>query len=110
MQLNDPDPERWFLLYASAAIVAALSALGRTRPRLAYVLALIALAWAAAIAPELWPRWSVRDLGAQMSDAHPEIEYGREFLGLLIVAAYCLAAGHFGRRAPAALAKAQLSA
>lgn len=110
MQLNDPDPERWFLMYASAAVVAGLCALGKGVPRLALLVALVALVWAAAIAPELWSGWSVRDLGAKMSAAHPEVEYGREFIGLLIVAAYCLLAKRFGSRAPAAVAKTQVSA
>jgi hypothetical protein len=109
MQLNDPDPERWFLMYASVAILAALCALGRAVPRLALVLALVALAWAAAIAPELWHHWTVRDLGAQMSAARPEVEYGREFVGLLILAAYCLAATRFVSRAPASVPKGPVS-
>ena len=105
MQLNDPDPERWFLLYASVSILAGLAALGRATPRLALLLAVVALSWAAAIAPELWQHWSVGDLGAKMSAARPEVEYGREFVGLLIVAAYCLAAKRFVPRAPAPVAK-----
>jgi len=98
MQLNDPDPERWFLMYASVALLAGLSAAGRPMLRPALVLALVALGWAAAILPELWQHWTVRDLGAHMSAARPEVEYGREFVGLLILAAYCLATAAVGRR------------
>lgn len=97
MQLNDPDPTRWFLFYASVAGLAAMSAAGRPAPRVALVLSWLALAWAAAIVPELWTHWSVRDLGAQMSASRPEVEYGREFVGLLILAAYCAAAAYFTR-------------
>lgn len=98
MQLNDPDPTRWFLIYASVAALAGLNAAGRPAPRLALVLSWVALAWAAAIVPELWARWSVRDLGAQMSASRPEVEFGREFVGLLILAAYCAAAAYLTRR------------
>jgi hypothetical protein len=110
MQLNDPDPERWFLMYASVAVLAGLSAMGRAAPRLALALALLALGWAAAIAPELWHHWTVRDLGAQMSAARPEVEFGREFVGLLILAAYCLAATRFVSRAPASAPKRPVNA
>jgi hypothetical protein len=110
MQLNDPDPERWFLMYASVSILAGLSVLGRAVPRLALFLALVALGWAAAIAPELWQHWTVRDLGAQMSAARPEVEYGREFVGLLILAAYCLAARRLVSRAPASAPKGPVRA
>ena len=109
MQLNDPDPERWFLLYASASVAAGLVMLGKATPRLALALALVALAWAAAIAPELWPRWTWQDLGAQMSPERPEIEYGREFLGLLIVAAYSLVVARLFWRARAAIATSSVS-
>jgi hypothetical protein len=105
MQLNDPDPTRWFLMYASVAGLAILSATGRWAPRLALVLALVALAWASAIVPELWSHWGVRDLGAEMSASRPEVEFGREFVGLLILAAYCAAAAYFAPRvSPAAAA------
>jgi hypothetical protein len=92
MQLNDPDPARWFALYISVAPLAALSAAARPFPRMARLLGVVALVWAAAIAPELLDGWRVQDLGATMSAAHPKVEYGREFVGLLILAAYCFAA------------------
>ncbi len=91
MQLNDPDPARWFALYGGAALVAAAGALAKPLLLPSRALGVIALIWAAAIAPELWGRWNVGDLGAKMSRARPEVEYGREFCGLLIVAAYCFA-------------------
>ena len=95
LQLNDPDPIGWFAIYVAGSVVALLSALARPRRELAGLLALIALAWAALIVPELWHTWTPSDLGATMSAARPEIEYGREFVGLLILASYCvLAAFH----------------
>jgi Ca2+/Na+ antiporter len=90
MQLNDPDPERWFALYGGAALVALCSALARPLPRAAALLAVIALAWGAAIVPELIGHWRPSDLGASMSAARPEVEYGRELGGLLILAVYCV--------------------
>jgi Transmembrane family 220, helix len=110
MQLNAPDPTRWFLMYASGALMAVLSAVRRATPQLALGLAFVALAWTAAIVPELWPHWTVADLGAQMSVARPEVEYGREFVGLLILAAYCLASTRLAAKPPAAVAVATVRA
>ena len=98
MQLNDPDPERWTALYAGAALVALCSALARPLPRAAALLALIALAWGAAIVPELIGHWRPADLGARMSPARPEVEYGRELGGLLILASYCAVTALLTRR------------
>jgi hypothetical protein len=97
VQLNDPDPERWIALYGSAALLALTSALGRPWPRAAGLLCVVALAWAAAIVPELLGHWQITDLGVQMSSARPEVEYGRELGGLLIVASYCVATGLLAR-------------
>lgn len=92
VQGNDPDPARWIAMYLSLAIVATLGVLGRPAPRLALLLAVVALAWAAAIVPELIGRWRPSDLGASMTTARPEVEYGRELGGLLIIAVYALVA------------------
>jgi hypothetical protein len=97
MQLNDPDPARWFLLYAAVALLALCSALDRPLKWVARTLGVVALVWAAAIAPELLDGWSVGDLGGTMSAARPEVEYGREFVGLLILATYCFAAARVNR-------------
>jgi len=90
MQLNDPDPLRWFCMYGAASVLALRAVLGRPQRWLARGLALVSLGWALAIVPELWGRWAPRDLGAHMSAAHAEVEYGREFVGLLIIAVYGL--------------------
>ena len=108
LQLNDPDPERWFALYFGTAVIAAVFAAGRALPRAALALGLVALAWALAIGPELLGGWGPRDLTASMSSARPDIEYGREFGGLLIVAFYCLSAfvqHRRGERSAALLAR-----
>ena len=98
MQLNDPDPARWFALYAGAALVAGASAVNKPSVLAGRLVGAIAVIWAAAIVPELWGRWGVRDLGATMSGGRPEVEYGREFVGLLIVGAYCFAQARIASR------------
>jgi hypothetical protein len=98
VQNNDPDPWRWMPMYFSAAVVAAAFAAGRPLPKLAITVAIVALVWAAAIAPELIGKWSPSELNDTMSAAHPEIEFGRELGGLLIVAAQSLLVFFRGRR------------
>jgi hypothetical protein len=105
LQLNDPDPERWFALYAAAGVSALRFATGKPSPRLALTLALIALGWALAIVPELWGRWQPSDLSVSMTSARPEIEFGREFGGLVIVATYCLSAFFVSQRSARAAQK-----
>jgi hypothetical protein len=90
LQLNDPDPERWFAMYAACALVAVTEVLDRALPWLAGSLAAVALLWALSIVPELLSGWTPADLGARMSPARPDIEYGRELAGLLIVSTYCV--------------------
>lgn len=98
LQLNDPDPARWFAMYAACAAVALLAALGRGAAGLAAAVGGVALLWACAIVPELLGRWTPADLGASMSSARPEVEYGRELGGLAIVSGYCAAAWCLTRR------------
>jgi hypothetical protein len=98
LQLNDPDPARWFAIYAACAAVALASALGRGYAPIAAGVGGVALLWACAIVPELLGGWTPADLGASMSSARPEVEYGRELGGLSIVAAYCATAWVVERR------------
>jgi hypothetical protein len=98
LQLNDPDPERWFAMYAGVGLCALAFALDRPLPRAALALCIVTFAWAAAIVPELVGRWQPQDLGATMIAARPEIEYGRELGGLSIAGTYCLSAFLMTRR------------
>ncbi len=98
LQLNDPDPERWFAIYLACAVVALLGALGRPSGWLSMAVGGIAVIWALAIVPELVGSWSPSQLTATMSDEHPEVEFGRECAGLLIVSGYCLFVFSWARR------------
>jgi hypothetical protein len=98
VQNNDPDPWRWMPMYFSAAVVAFAFAAGRPLSKLALTVAIVALIWAAAIVPELIGKWSPSELNDSMSAAHPEVEFGRELGGLLIVAAHSLLVFFRGRR------------
>ena len=100
LQLNDPDPTRWVALYLGCSLVACLYAATRPSRPLALGMALVSLAWAAAIVPELIGRWKPGQLFESMAESRPELEYGREFGGLCIVATYCALSYFLARRRP----------
>lgn len=83
LQLNDPDPVRWVVLYAAAAAVCILHLVTRVRSFVPYALAAVAGCWAATLLP-----------GVLEAAALTGTEEEREFLGLGIVAAACLVLGH----------------
>ena len=97
LQLNDPDPVRWFAVYGAGAAVAAcafLLASGgawcRALALLAAALTLVCLVWGSVISISLlgtgWtPLAGLGDLGGRMTPDRPEVEWARESLGLLIV-------------------------
>ena len=86
VQLNDPDPVLWFLVYAAAAMLVALP-MGPRRWWAHAGLAAGALVWGLSLVPGALalPRWGL--LAAEMHAATPAIELAREALGLGLVAA-----------------------
>jgi hypothetical protein len=90
VQLNDPDAPVWIAIYAAAAAVS-FHAVRRAPPPWAPVaVGLTALAWALTLMPAAI-RSSFPELFASWRMMSAEMEVGREFLGLLIVAAWMAA-------------------
>lgn len=92
VQLNDPDPVQWMALYAVVAAVSLQAALAPLRPLPAIVPGLVgaaALVWAAFLAPKvLGHPLGPRELFRSYEMMSPEMEAGREMLGLVVVAAW----------------------
>lgn len=89
-QYNDPDPLGWMAIYGAAA-VACLLLLGGRLPRwLPAFVGLVALIWAATLAPGVVGRVAPGDLFREVTMASPAIEEAREMIGLLIVASWML--------------------
>lgn len=78
VQLNDPDPERWLMVYVAAAATSALEALGRPRPLLPWGLLGVAISWCALLAMGL-------DAGSW--DRGIDDEVIREIGGLALISA-----------------------
>lgn len=93
LQWNDPDPWRWAVLYAAAALAAGSSAARRPLPLLTAALAggcvtWMTFLWDGMVAFARRGDWGL--LAATMKAGEPMIEESREFLGLAIVLAWCL--------------------
>ena len=98
VQYNDPDPFGWMALHSAAAVVSFASL---RRPRawpVAAAIAAVALVWAATLAPAA-ARTSFPDLFRSWEMMSTEMEEGREFLGLLLVAAWTSCLAYHGRKA-----------
>lgn len=90
LQLNDPDPLLWVVIYLVAAGVAALTASNHPAPTsFAGGTALIALAWAAFIGSKVYGDGSVQPMFPQQQMTGwliIDTEEGREMGGLLVIA------------------------
>ncbi len=102
VQYNDPDPLQWMAIYGAAALACLLAVRGRLPRWLPAVVGVIALGWAAALAPRVVGQVAPGDLFREAGMATLAIEEAREMLGLLIVAGWMLVllAMRPGRRAP----------
>ena len=94
LQYNDPDPVRWAALYASAAVAAGCMAGGRPQPLLMAAVAgacasWMTFEWYSIVAFARRGDWGL--LAATMKAGEPLIEESREFLGLAVVLAWCVA-------------------
>ena len=87
LQLNDPDPVRWFLLYGFAALVCVLHVLTRVPCFVPYTLTGVAVVWAATLLPSVLA-------SASLTGTEEE----REFAGLALVAAVCAVLGRRSSR------------
>lgn len=101
-QLNDPDPWGWVVVYSWVGIVALLTFWRKPQRKWMALLGLIGVIGAGIYLFPGFQQWvsaGAPSLAGEMSADQPEIEYAREFLGLLlcglVLSAYVLS----GRRA-----------
>ncbi len=106
VQVNDPDPIRWFAVYALAAAACLLSLLRRLHWAFPALLGAAALAWAATIAPRVVGRVPFGDMFAAWEMRNAGVEESREMYGLLIIAAWMAVLALRARRGSARLRRA----
>ena len=89
VQYNDPDPIRWMAIYLAAAGVSLAAAFRRVPPVLPLVVGAVALIWAGTLAPVvLFGRTTFAEMFRTYEMMSPQMEEGREMLGLLVVAVW----------------------
>ncbi len=88
VQLNDPDPVRWFAVYGLAAVACLVSLLRRLHWAFPALLCSVTLAWAATIGPRVVGRVPFRDMFGAFEMKNVGVEESREMYGLLIIAAW----------------------
>ena len=97
LQHNDPDPIRWMLMYGVAAIVTALLPAKKQLVPAGFLVAAVALLWAAYLLVVVWGRMEVTDLANKMSEKGGAVEAGRESGGLGIAGLWLVFASGFRR-------------
>jgi hypothetical protein len=90
VQYNDPDPVRWMALYGAAAVACGLYAAGRKQWIVPAVVLLVAVVWAATLAPAALGKVGFGELFEAFEMKDERVEIGREFGGLAIIAAWML--------------------
>ena len=94
LQLNDPDPILWVMVYCFLGLNATLGALLGVQRTVVIVALAITVLWSLWLSPsvyELFAFYPASDIMTGMSPDRPYVEEARESLGLLIGA---LAMGH----------------
>ncbi len=88
VQYNDPDPARWMAMYGAAAVACGLYAAGRRQWIVPAVVLVIALIWAATLASAALGKVRFGELFEAFEMKDERVEIGREFGGLVIIAAW----------------------
>jgi hypothetical protein len=88
VQINDPDPVLWILIYGSMAVICIMAAFNYYQKIAMYFLAAAFAVYAFILIPGM-REWLAQDNRAVLFDdiakmQHPYIEESREFLGLMI--------------------------
>lgn len=91
VQVNDPDPLPWVLIYGLAAGACLLALLRRGHWALPALVALGAGGWAASIAPRVIGRVPFLDMFGAFEMESLAVEESREMYGLLIIAVWMAA-------------------
>lgn len=95
LQVNDPDPIEWMVMYGAAAIACALLPARRLFAAFAILVGLVAAAWGAYLGSQVFDKLAVSDLWLKMSEKGGAVEIGREAAGLAIVAVGLLGTSAF---------------
>jgi hypothetical protein len=85
VQYNDPDPIQWMTIYGLAALSCFLALRGRLPWTVPAAIGVVALIWAATLAPGVMRAPSLEGFFGSMQMKTPAVEEAREMFGLMIV-------------------------
>lgn len=88
VQVNDPDPFAWTLIYGLAVVACVLAILRRGHWLVPVSIAALAVIWAAAISPRVLGQVPFLDMFGAFEMRDAGIEESREMYGLLLVAVW----------------------
>lgn len=100
VQFNDPDPIPWIMIYGAAAAACALSLMGRMPWWFAVATGIVALAWAASIAPRVVGQVPFQAMFAEFEMKDIGVEESREMYGLLLIGGWMALLAHRAFWAP----------
>jgi hypothetical protein len=95
LQINDPDPVRWMIMWGTAAIAIGVLPARRVISLVAIGIGLIAAAWAAYLSQQVLGVIHFSDLFSKMSAKGGAVEVGREAAGLVVISVALLGCGAF---------------
>jgi hypothetical protein len=84
LQVNDPDPIRWMVMYGAGAVASVLLPIRKPAATLALLVSVLALFWAIGLIYSVWGQITPSDLTNKMSEKGGAVEVGREAGGLVI--------------------------
>lgn len=87
VQLNDPDPYLWVIIYGAVAVISGFAVVGKYNKTIILSIAGICVIWMATLIPGVidWIDKGMPTITGSMKAESPHIEFVREFLGLLII-------------------------
>lgn len=94
VQVNDPDPFAWMAIYGAAAIACLLSLTGRLPWWFAVLVGLVALGWAATLAPRVLGNVPFFSMFEEFEMKDVGVEESREMYGLAMIAVWMAFLGH----------------
>ena len=86
VQLNDPDPLKWTILYGGVAVISAMAALGKYNRYLLLAALSVCLIWLITLIPDIadWVKRGMPSIVGSMKAETPYVELAREFFGVVV--------------------------
>lgn len=85
VQLNDPDPAKWIVIYLLSAVCCLGFLFGRGISALSMLVAIVALIWSMSLMPSVVGEVSMKEIFDSITMKNQSVEEAREIGGLLLI-------------------------